>query len=131
MFSKHLSLSSVFFLLQNVYGSPVVTGRAAESFTTAVLDGVTYTNKVDLSHWSTIFCSFSTQGIVGFGLIPSNFIESTGDTIGGFGSAMTMKRGSFKEQDGVFTGTLLARPDRGPNVYVQPPHILRTSAHTS
>jgi hypothetical protein len=51
MFSKHLSLSSVsvFFLLQNVYGSPVVTGRAAESFTTAVLDGVTYTNKVHLN----------------------------------------------------------------------------------
>ncbi|KAF8193399.1 esterase-like activity of phytase-domain-containing protein [Pholiota molesta] len=102
MFSKYLSLSSVsvFFLLQNVYGSPVVTGRAAESFTTAVLDGVTYTNK----------------GIVGFGLIPSNFVESTGDTIGGFGSAMTIKRGSFQEKDGVFTGTLLARPDRGFNV---------------
>ncbi|KAF9483227.1 hypothetical protein BDN70DRAFT_874104 [Pholiota conissans] len=100
MYSKNLRLASLFFFLQNVYGSPAVISRATGAVATALLDGVTYTNK----------------GIVGFGLIPSNFVESTGDTIGGFGSAMAIKRGSFEEKGGVFTGTLLARPDRGFNV---------------
>ena len=49
--------------------------------------------------------------------MPSNFKESTGDTIGGFGSAIALKRGSFKASHGKFTGTILARPDRGFNVY--------------
>ncbi|KAF8887862.1 esterase-like activity of phytase-domain-containing protein [Gymnopilus junonius] len=66
----------------------------------AVVDGVIYINK----------------GLVGFGLIPSNFTDSTGDTIGGYGGAIAFKLGTFSESDGVFSGTLLARPDRGFNV---------------
>lgn len=54
---------------------------------------------------------------MGFGLIPSNFKDSTGDTIGGYGSAMALKMGTWKAKDGVFSGTLVARPDRGFNVY--------------
>ena len=56
-------------------------------------------------------------------MIPSNFKESTGDTIGGFGSAIALKRGTFQASDGKFTGTILARPDRGFNVYV-PRHFV-------
>ncbi|KAJ7669762.1 esterase-like activity of phytase-domain-containing protein [Mycena rosella] len=72
--------------------------------TTAVsvtLDGVTYVN----------------QGLVGFGRIPSNFTESTGDTMGGIGSAIAIKYGSWQAQaNGSFTGTLVVQPDRGYNV---------------
>ena len=32
-----------------------------------------------------------TQGLVGFGLIPSDFKDSTGDTLGGIGSALAIK----------------------------------------
>ena len=56
---------------------------------------------------------------MGFGLIPSDFIESTGDTIGGIGSAIAIKRGTWTARsDGTFTGTLVVHPDRGFNVYV-------------
>ncbi|PPQ72093.1 hypothetical protein CVT26_006871 [Gymnopilus dilepis] len=66
----------------------------------ATLDGVIYLNK----------------GLVGFGLIPSNVTDSTGDTLGGYGGALAFKLGTFKESNGVYSGTLLARPDRGFNV---------------
>ncbi|KAK6984079.1 phytase-like domain-containing protein [Favolaschia claudopus] len=63
--------------------SPV---QAASSPAVSVsLGGMTYVNK----------------GLVGFGRIPSNFTESTGDTLGGIGT---------------FTGTLIVQPDRGFNV---------------
>lgn len=56
---------------------------------------------------------------MGFGLIPSNFRESTGDTIGGFGGAIAIKRGTWTAQtNGTFTGILVVHPDRGFNVYV-------------
>ncbi|ESK92500.1 membrane autotransporter barrel domain protein [Moniliophthora roreri MCA 2997] len=65
------------------------------------LDGVTYVNK----------------GLVAFGLIPSDLKESTGDTLGGFGSAIGFKRGTWKKgSNGTFVGTLVACPDRGYNV---------------
>ncbi|KIP05896.1 hypothetical protein PHLGIDRAFT_128612 [Phlebiopsis gigantea 11061_1 CR5-6] len=58
-----------------------------------------------------------TFGLVGFGLIPSNFRESTGDTLGGIGSAIALRQGSFKaNHDGTFSGTLVVQPDRGFNV---------------
>ncbi|KAI0777991.1 esterase-like activity of phytase-domain-containing protein [Irpex lacteus] len=69
--------------------------------------------------------TFINKGLVAFGLIPSNFRESTGqynlhdtgDTLGGIGSAIALKRGSFKAaRDGSFTGTLVVQPDRGFNV---------------
>ncbi|KAF9556491.1 hypothetical protein CPC08DRAFT_737062 [Agrocybe pediades] len=56
-------------------------------------------------------------GLVGFGLIPSDFLESTGDTIGGIGSAIAIKRGTWASHaNGTFTGTLVVHPDRGFNV---------------
>ncbi|KAH9852586.1 esterase-like activity of phytase-domain-containing protein [Lenzites betulinus] len=60
---------------------------------------------------------YVNKGLVGFGLIPSNFKESTGDTIGGIGSAIALKRGSFsKLANGSFTGTAVVQPDRGFNI---------------
>ncbi|KAI0055433.1 hypothetical protein BV25DRAFT_174050 [Artomyces pyxidatus] len=68
------------------------------SFSTT-LNGQTYINK----------------GLVAFGLIPSNATESTGDTIGGIGSAIALK--SFSQIDSEsFWGTLIVQPDRGFNV---------------
>lgn len=72
--------------------------------------------------------------MVAFGLIPSNATESTGqptvpsllakltefstigDTIGGIGSAIALKRGTFRQEGDIFTGTLTVQPDRGFNV---------------
>lgn len=72
-----------------------------------------------------------------FGLIPSNFTDSTGtvmhisplytiidtvnpmpgDTLGGIGSAIAIKRGSFvSNSNGTFAGTFITQPDRGFNV---------------
>ncbi|TBU59301.1 esterase-like activity of phytase-domain-containing protein [Dichomitus squalens] len=61
--------------------------------------------------------TYINKGLVAFGLIPSNFTDSTGNTMGGFGSAIALKRGLFARQsDGTFTGTIVAQPDRGFNV---------------
>jgi hypothetical protein len=53
---------------------------------------------------------------VAFGLIPHNFVDSTGDTMGGIGSAIALK--SWKACKGKYEGTFLVQPDRGFNVYV-------------
>ena len=63
--------------------------------------------------------TYVNKGLVGFGLIPSNFRESTGDTIGGIGSAIAIELGSWQvNTDGTFAGTFIVHPDRGFNVYV-------------
>ncbi|KAK7442763.1 hypothetical protein VKT23_016010 [Stygiomarasmius scandens] len=65
------------------------------------LDGVTYVNK----------------GLVGFGFIPSDFRESTGDTLGGIGSAIAFKQGTYQIlPNGSVTGIMVVHPDRGFNV---------------
>ncbi|KAG8934162.1 hypothetical protein FRC00_012459 [Tulasnella sp. 408] len=57
------------------------------------------------------------KGLVAFGYIPANARESTGDTLGGIGSAIALRAGSFaKGKDGTFKGTLVVQPDRGYNV---------------
>jgi len=58
------------------------------------------------------------QGLVGFGFIPAAFRDSTGDTMGGLGSSIVVKRGSWKKENGTFTGVFIAHPDRGYNVSV-------------
>ncbi|KAF9038063.1 esterase-like activity of phytase-domain-containing protein [Panaeolus papilionaceus] len=74
---------------------------AAAASVSVTLGGVTYVNK----------------GIVGFGLIPSDFLESTGDTIGGIGSAIAFKPGTWTSNaDGTYSGILVVHPDRGFNV---------------
>jgi hypothetical protein len=71
-------------------------------------------DEVDLDGYT-----FVNKGLVAFGLIPSNTLESTGDTLGGLGSAMAIKYGSWKQSDdGSFSGTLVMHPDRGYNVCV-------------
>jgi hypothetical protein len=85
------------------------------------LEGVTYVNKVCDCHWLSHFSPLPlcSQGLVGFGLIPSDFKESTGDTLGGIGSAIDIKHGTWSQgQDGTFSGTFVVQPDRGFNVYV-------------
>ncbi|KAJ7758808.1 esterase-like activity of phytase-domain-containing protein [Mycena maculata] len=74
---------------------------AAITAVSATLDGVTYVN----------------QGLVGFGLILANATDSTGDTLGGLGSAIAIKPGTWTElENGSYTGILVAQPDRGYNV---------------
>ncbi|KAJ7444474.1 esterase-like activity of phytase-domain-containing protein [Mycena latifolia] len=80
---------------------PTPAQTAASTAVSVALGGVTYVN----------------QGLVAFGRIPSNFTESTGDTLGGIGSAIAIKFGSWTAQaNGSFTGTLVVQPDRGFNV---------------
>ncbi|KAL4250164.1 Phytase-like domain-containing protein [Abortiporus biennis] len=87
-------------------GSPVVKKRGTNptepdpDFAVNVkLNGITYTNK----------------GLVAFGLIPSDFKDSTGDTLGGIGSAIALS--SFTSNgDGTFNGSIVAQPDRGFNI---------------
>jgi len=49
--------------------------------------------------------------------------------MGGFGSSIALKRGSWKEKKGEFTGVLYALPDRGFNVSV--PHFISLSIRSS
>jgi hypothetical protein len=60
--------------------------------------------------------NFVNKGLVGVARVPSNARDQFGDTLGGFGSAMAMKPGSWrKNRDGSFSGTLFMVPDRGWN----------------
>lgn len=85
------------------------TATASSPVVSVKLNGQTYVNK----------------GLVGFGLIPSNFRESTGDTLGGIGSAIAIKYGTWKATNTSFEGTFVVHPDRGFNVYAPPLHSLR------
>jgi hypothetical protein len=59
---------------------------------------------------------FVNQGLVGVARVPSNAVDRFGDTLGGFGSGMTVEPGSWKEQrQGVYGGRFLMLPDRGWN----------------
>jgi hypothetical protein len=61
--------------------------------------------------------TFVNKGLVGFGLIPHDARESTGDTIGSIGSAIAIKPGTWRSvKGGKFKGTLVVHPDRGYNV---------------
>jgi hypothetical protein len=56
------------------------------------------------------------KGLVAFGVIPSNATDSFGETLGGLGSAIAIKRGTFKKSGTSFSGTLRTQADRGYNV---------------
>ncbi|GJJ08811.1 hypothetical protein Clacol_003030 [Clathrus columnatus] len=61
--------------------------------------------------------TFINKGMVAFGLIPAAFRDETGETFGGVGSAIALKRGTWKQnKDGSFSGSLIVQPDRGFNV---------------
>lgn len=94
-----LSLATISFLASSVIALPVFTNDSS-LYVSVELNGQTFINK----------------GIVGYGFIPSNFIESTGDTLGGIGSAIALKRGTFAKSGDNFIGTIIAQPDRGFNI---------------
>ncbi|KAJ3503097.1 hypothetical protein NLJ89_g8585 [Agrocybe chaxingu] len=105
MLSSRTFTATLIFLssIGNARSSPIYhrTRQNDDVATTVILDDVHYASK----------------GIVAFGLIPSNFVELTGDTLGGYGGAIAFKRGTWKRtNDGSFSGTIVARPDRGFNV---------------
>lgn len=107
LFSVGLVALSIFDSLQVAQCSPHThatrTSSASSSAVSVSLDGVTYVNK----------------GLVAFGLIPSDAIDSLGDTLGGFGSAIAFKLGTWKPLgNGSYTGSLETHPDRGFNVWV-------------
>ncbi|KAF5348382.1 hypothetical protein D9758_010931 [Tetrapyrgos nigripes] len=96
-----LSTSAVLLSLTCLSFSIPFKPRQDSSVATAELDGVTYINK----------------GLVGFGFIPSDFRESTGDTLGGIGSAIAFKQGTYQVlSNGSVTGTMVVHPDRGFNI---------------
>ncbi|KAF7313076.1 Phytase-like domain-containing protein [Mycena kentingensis (nom. inval.)] len=99
MVLRYASFLALALLRCQVLATPVE--RATSSVVSVSLDGVTYVN----------------QGLVAFGLIPSNAKESTGDTIGGIGSAIAFKPGTWTQlANGSYTGIIVAQPDRGFNV---------------
>ncbi|KAJ7203249.1 esterase-like activity of phytase-domain-containing protein [Mycena pura] len=102
--SSLLVLHVVALLRANALGLPRTPTPAQTAASTAVsvsLGGVTYVN----------------QGLVAFGRIASNFTDSTGDSLGGIGSSIAIKPGSWQQlSNGSYTGTLVAQPDRGYNV---------------
>ena len=101
--------------------APQAAGQPNPAYAVSVsLSGAAYVNKVRSSCDCHIFypsINSFLQGLVAFGLIPSNFKESTGDTLGGIGSAVAIKPASWKSNsDGSYSGTFVAHPDRGYNV---------------
>ncbi|KAF9464214.1 esterase-like activity of phytase-domain-containing protein [Collybia nuda] len=97
--TSRAKLVSLLVLVNYAYAAPAST-LAATSPVSVVLGGKTYVNK----------------GLVGFGLIASDFRESTGDTLGGIGSAIDIKSGTWKMVNGTYTGTFVVQPDRGFNI---------------
>src|SRR5476651_1716155 len=57
----------------------------------------------------------SVAGLVGAARIPSNARDSSGETLGGFGSGMALVPGSWHGAGGQFTARLAMLPDRGWN----------------
>ncbi|KAG5727012.1 hypothetical protein E4T56_gene16475, partial [Termitomyces sp. T112] len=93
----------LFVLARSVQSSPLVRveSRKATDPVKVTLNGNTYINK----------------GLVGFGLIPSDFRDSEGDTLGGIGSGIDIKRGTWAQTAfGSYNGTFVVTPDRGYNV---------------
>lgn len=117
-------LLQVVSVLHHADASPTPSLTAAKSDVSVKVRGQTFINKVCARDSCRPRCRHlhhCFQGIVGFGLIPSDFRESTGDTLGGIGSAMAFKLGTWaKTSSGTYTGTLVMHPDRGFNVYILP-----------
>jgi len=120
--------SSVYFLIlaKFVRASPASAASAGDGMPatrvvqSVALNGQTFVNKVRREYFVVVvirsLTTITSKGLVGFGLIPSDFRESTGDTLGGIGSAMDIKYGSFKASKGKFQGTFVVLPDRGFNM---------------
>ncbi|ODN99016.1 hypothetical protein I350_07168 [Cryptococcus amylolentus CBS 6273] len=76
----------------------IVSKRDSAYQTNVTFAGKTYVNK----------------GLVGFGALAGDAVDSFGETIGGIGSAIALQ--SFeKGDDGAYTGVIIVQPDRGHN----------------
>jgi hypothetical protein len=106
--------SSTSFVFFTILCSLVVT-TAGTVVNQVNLDGKTYINKVStpLSYrLSDPVDRLHLKGMVAFGLIPADFRDSVGDSIGGI-SSIALKPNSWKVgSNGQFTGTMIAHPDR-------------------
>ena len=57
---------------------------------------------------------YTYNGLVGYGSVPANARDKFGDTLGGYGSAIAIEQTSWtRMENGTYTGTLWAVPDRG------------------
>ena len=57
---------------------------------------------------------YAYEGLVGYGVVASNARDKYGDTLGGFGSSITLDGKSWKQaKDGSYSGIFYALPDRG------------------
>ena len=57
---------------------------------------------------------YTYQQLAGYGFVASNATDKYGDTLGGYGSAVTIDRASWtKQANGSYTGVLWVLPDRG------------------
>lgn len=131
-----LQISSAFVLCAAVLGlqaqgSPLEAPAAASKVSrstasypvSVALGGKTYINQVRrqrCDYGRTVF-TLGFQGLVGFGYIPSNTTDTTGDTIGGIGSAIAFKPGTWAKSwsargSNTYRGTLVVQPDRGYNM---------------
>lgn len=60
--------------------------------------------------------TFVNKGLIGVTRVPSNAVDQFGDTLGGWGSGMTLDLDSWSNDwDGGYHGTLYTLPDRGWN----------------
>ncbi|KAL8994279.1 MAG: hypothetical protein Q9169_005695 [Polycauliona sp. 2 TL-2023] len=59
---------------------------------------------------------YTYQQLAGYGFVPSNARDSSGDNLGGWGSAIAIDQKTWRKlKNGTYTGTLYAVPDRGWN----------------
>ncbi|KAK8850653.1 hypothetical protein IAR55_004572 [Kwoniella newhampshirensis] len=67
--------------------------------------------------------TYINKGLVGFGAIPGDALDSFGETIGGIGSAIALQ--SFEKTADTYTGVLMVQPDRGHNTATTTDFIAR------
>ncbi|KAJ3506125.1 hypothetical protein NLJ89_g7041 [Agrocybe chaxingu] len=87
----------------------VVVALSLETATTSTTNGSSGTLASIVSSTTLDGKMYLNKGIVGFGYILSNFRESTGDTLGGFGSAIALKRGTWRKKGGKFYASSLVQ----------------------
>ncbi|KAK0554088.1 hypothetical protein OC845_000902 [Tilletia horrida] len=73
--------------------------------------------------------TFVNKGLVGFGRISGDAVDSYGESLGGFGSAIALKSFS-KKKNGTYVFTLIGQPDRGHNTVTQTDYRARQHKFT-
>ncbi|WVQ86108.1 hypothetical protein IAT38_008276 [Cryptococcus sp. DSM 104549] len=67
--------------------------------------------------------TYINKGLVGFGAIPGDAVDSFGETIGGIGSAIALQ--SFERDGDSYKGVFAAQPDRGHNTATTTDYVTR------